>query len=113
MLKPVRNPGIESIAEIMKVMGETNRLHILQLLSKQGLCVCELTALCHMSQSNVSQHLFRLKSTDLVKERRNAQWIYYSLNEDNFPVIHDILNLLPLDPLDLSSLETLKGRSSC
>ena len=113
MLKPAGNPGIESIAEIMKVMGETNRLHILQLLSKQELCVCELTALCHMSQSNVSQHLFRLKSVGLVKERRNAQWIYYSLNEDNFPVIHDILNLLPLDPLDLSSLETLKGRSSC
>ena len=113
MLKPARNPNIETVAEIMKVIGETNRLHILQLLSKQELCVCELTALCHMSQSNVSQHLFRLKSAGLVKERRNAQWIYYSLNEDNFPIIHDILKLLPVDPLDLSGLETLKGHSSC
>ena len=113
MLKPVRNPGIESVAEIMKVIGETNRLHILQLLSMQELCVCELTELCQLTQSNVSQHLFRLKSAGLVKERRNAQWIYYSLNEDNFPIIHDILKLLPVNPLDLSIMETLKGRSSC
>lgn len=113
MLQPVRNPSTESIADIMKAIGDKNRLHILQLLSKQELCVCELTALCHMSQSNVSQHLSKLRSAGLVKERRNAQWIYYSLNNDNFPLINDILKLLPEDTIDLTDLEGLRKHSSC
>jgi ArsR family transcriptional regulator len=65
------------MADTFKVLGDPNRLHILSLISHQELCVCEITSILNISQSNASQHLARLRSVDLVKERRNAQWIYY------------------------------------
>ena len=103
----------EHIAEVMKAIGDKNRLHILSLLKKQELCVCEITALCHLSQSNVSQHLAKLRTTGLVKERRNAQWIYYSLNKSGFPLIMQILKLLPEQEEELSKIVSLKDHLEC
>jgi len=85
---------MELISDIFKVMGDVNRLHILLLLSDQELCVCEITSILKITQSNASQHLAKLRSARLVKERRNAQWIYYSLNPDTFPMIRDMLKTL-------------------
>ena len=103
----------EHIAEVMKAIGDKNRLHILSLLQKQELCVCEITALCHLSQSNVSQHLAKLRTAGLVKERRNAQWIYYSLNKSDFPLIMQILKLLPEQEEELSKIVSLKDHLEC
>lgn len=45
------------------------------------MCVCELTALLNVSQPAISQHLRKLKLLNIVKERKNGQWVYYSLRE--------------------------------
>ena len=82
MMHPQYRSDLLRMADILKVLGDPNRLHILSLISHQELCVCEITSILNISQSNASQHLARLRSVDLVKERRNAQWIYYSLNRD-------------------------------
>lgn len=113
MLQPIKDPSTESIAEIMKALGDKNRLHILSLLSGRELCVCEITAVCHLSQSNVSQHLAKLRSNGLVKERRDAQWVYYSLRDDRFPLIVEILKLLPETTEELSKRESLKNHPAC
>jgi ArsR family transcriptional regulator len=113
MMNSVKNTEEENIAEIMKAIGDKNRLHILSLLRMQELCVCEITSMCNLSQSNVSQHLAKLRSAGLVKERRNAQWIYYSLNTESFPIITEILKLLPEPEEDLSNMENVKNHSAC
>jgi ArsR family transcriptional regulator len=113
MLQSINDPSTENIAGIMKALGDKNRLHILSLLSKQELCVCEITAICHLSQSNVSQHLAKLRSIGLVREKRNAQWIYYSLNSESFPLISEILKLLPETGEELSELKNFKNHPSC
>ncbi|MEM0155223.1 MAG: metalloregulator ArsR/SmtB family transcription factor [Thermoplasmataceae archaeon] len=113
MTQTLKEQSIESVAGIMKAMGDKNRLHILSLLRERELCVCELTNICHLSQSNVSQHLAKLKSNGLVKERRNAQWVYYSLCDDRFPLIVEILKLLPETAEDLSKLENSRNHPAC
>ena len=113
MLQSIKDTSTENIAEIMKALGDKNRLHILSLLSRQELCVCEITAICHLSQSNVSQHLSKLRSTGLVKERRNAQWIYYSINSDTFPIVIEILKLIPETAEELSKLENFRNHPAC
>lgn len=113
MMQPGKKQDAEHIAEVMKALGDENRLHILSLLQKQELCVCEITALCHLSQSNVSQHLAKLRTTGLVKERRNAQWIYYSLNKNGFPLIMQILKLLPEQEEEHSELRNVKDHLEC
>lgn len=113
MMRPQFRSDLIRMAEIFKVLGDPNRLQILSLISRQELCVCEITSILNLSQSNVSQHLARLRSIDLVKERRNAQWIYYSLNQEAFPLITEILNSLPDMSSELKKIEDLQTHQKC
>ena len=113
MIHMVKNTVEKDVADIMKAMGDKNRLHILSLLRIQEFCVCDITSMCHLSQSNVSQHLAKLRSVGLVRERKNAQWTYYSLNTERFPIITEILKLLPELEEDISNIEHIKNHASC
>ena len=64
---------------LLKAMGNTHRLMILCQLSKGEKNVGELERIVGLSQSALSQHLARLRNDSLVKTRREAQTIYYSL----------------------------------
>ena len=47
------------------------------------MCVCDLAALTGVSESGVSHQLRRLKDLSLVKNRREAQTLYYSLDDEH------------------------------
>ncbi|MCB2099968.1 MAG: winged helix-turn-helix transcriptional regulator [Rhodobacterales bacterium] len=64
---------------LLKAMSNQHRLMILCQLTKGEKCVGELEEIIGLSQSALSQHLARLRRDDLVKTRRSAQTIYYSL----------------------------------
>lgn len=65
---------------ILKALSDETRLRILKLLlGRKELCVCELEAALDIPQSKVSRHLSILKNAELVEDRRNGVWIYYSL----------------------------------
>lgn len=72
---------LQSISILFKALGEPIRLKIVKLLSYQELCVCELEAVLNISQPRVSQHLKVLKRAGIVKERKERQKSYYSLDE--------------------------------
>jgi len=63
-----------------KALGEPTRLKIVKLLSLQELCVCELVAVLDISQPRVSQHLKVLKKAGLIRERKERQRCFYSLD---------------------------------
>ncbi len=65
---------------LLKAMGNERRLMILCHLAKGEKTVGQLEELVSLSQSALSQHLARLRRDRLVRTRRNAQSIYYSLN---------------------------------
>ena len=71
---------IKELAVLFKALGEPTRLKIVKLLSLQELCVCELVAVLDMSQPRVSQHLKVLKKAGLIRERRERQRCFYSLD---------------------------------
>jgi len=64
---------------LLKAIGDRSRLRILKMLEPGELCVCQMTAVLGLGTSTVSQHLFILKSSGLVQERRQGRWTYYSL----------------------------------
>ena len=76
---------------ILKAIANSNRLKILALLNKEELNVGKLEKYLNLSQSALSQHLAVLRKANIVKTRRNAQTIYYRL-ENN--LVRQILNLL-------------------
>ena len=65
---------------LLKAMSNERRLLILCHLSLGEKSVGELEELVGLSQSALSQHLARLRRDKLVRTRRSAQNIYYSLN---------------------------------
>jgi len=65
---------------LLKAMCNERRLLILCHLSQGERSVGELEDLVGLSQSALSQHLARLRNDNLVRTRRSAQNIYYSLN---------------------------------
>lgn len=88
---------IDQLAELFKVLGDKTRLTLFSLLKVRELCVCELTELLDVSQPAISQHLRKLKLLNLVKERKQGQWVYYSIRmpEENDFMFKAIIEQLP------------------
>lgn len=76
---------------LLKAMGNPHRLYVLHQLINGEKSVGELEKLLGLSQSALSQHLARLRWGKLVKTRRQAQTIYYSLEGDQATRIIDTL----------------------
>ncbi|MBQ8465058.1 MAG: winged helix-turn-helix transcriptional regulator [Alphaproteobacteria bacterium] len=87
----MNNLAISSGHFILRAMGNLRRLEILYALWKQEKSVGELEKLVGLSQSALSQHLAVLRQAGVVKTRRQAQTIFYSIKS---PVTSNILNIL-------------------
>lgn len=79
---------------LLKALANESRLMIMCNLSETELTVGQLNELIPLSQSALSQHLALLRRDGLVKTRRQAQTIYYSLVDGPasqvIGVLHDI-----------------------
>ena len=71
------------LAELFKVFGDSTRVKILYALFESELCVCDIAQLLGLSQSAVSHQLRVLKSSRLVKPRRDGKTVFYSLDDDH------------------------------
>ena len=78
------------LAEFFKVFGDSTRIRILYALRETELCVCDIANLLGLTQTAVSHQLRVLKSSKLVKARRNGKTVFYSLDDNH---IHNILDM--------------------
>jgi len=69
------------VIEIFKILSDTNRLRILNILYGKELCVCELEYLLGISQSNLSKHLRLMSQAGFLESRRQNKFAYYKINE--------------------------------
>ncbi|MGL6298010.1 MAG: ArsR/SmtB family transcription factor [Methanobacteriaceae archaeon] len=83
------NEEYGSISEIFKILGDYNRIRIINAINIEELCVCELSLVLDMSQSAISHQLRTLRANKIVKFRRENKKVYYSIN--NAKII-DIIN---------------------
>ena len=72
----------EDQARFLRCIGEPTRLQILKLLAGGERCVGELTDVLNKEQSLISHHLRALKECNIVKDRQEAQKIYYKLTDN-------------------------------
>src|SRR5688500_10544709 len=73
---------VDEAVETLKFLSDRNRLRILRALTRAETCVCDLIDELDLSQPLISYHLGKLKQFGLVRGRRDAQWVYYSLDPD-------------------------------
>ena len=66
-------------SRLFKALADKTRLKILMLLDIREMCVCEIMVALNLTQPTASHHLGILEGVELVKDRREGKWIFYSL----------------------------------
>ena len=77
------------LASLFKMFGDGTRIQILHALEQSEMCVCDLAVLLGVTKSAISHQLKALRLANLVKFRREAQIVYYSLADDHVKEILD------------------------
>lgn len=67
-------------AQLFHALSDETRLAVLDLLRAGERCVCDLQDDLDAAQSRLSFHLRVLREADLVRDRKEGRWSYYSLN---------------------------------
>lgn len=78
-----------ALASLFKMFGDGTRVQILHALEQNEMCVCDLAVLLGITKSAVSHQLKELRLANLVKFRKEAQVVYYSLADDHVKQIMD------------------------
>ncbi|KYK36284.1 MAG: winged helix-turn-helix transcriptional regulator [Theionarchaea archaeon] len=91
--------------KMLKALGDTTRLRILELLRNGKLCVCEIIPQIEASQSNISQHLRILRDAGIIElEKHGRENHYYVVNEKIFKIM-DLVNEAILETLKMQIAE--------
>lgn len=66
--------------DFFKILADETRLRCLTLIyENHELCVCELIHALELPQSKISRHLSLIKLNNLIVDRREGQWVFYSV----------------------------------
>lgn len=83
MEESYKDEAIYGLAELFKIFGDPTRIRILYVMLDKERCVNDIAGHLQMSQSSVSHQLRILKTSKLVKSRREGKSIYYSLDDEH------------------------------
>ena len=71
----------QTVADILKQLGDGSRIRIFWLLCHCEECVINLSAMVEMSSPAVSHHVKQLKAGGLIVSRRDGKEVYYKAAE--------------------------------
>jgi len=94
-------------SKVIKAMAHPVRLFIVDELSKNEKCVCELTQMIGLDMSTVSKHLSVLKNAGIVQDEKRGLKVYYKLR---MPCVLNFFNCVDTVIRDLAreQLELVK-----
>ena len=78
---------LTKLSELYKMFSDKTRIRILCVLLRRESCVSEICRELDMTQSAISHQLSTLKSSKLVKSRRDGKTIFYSLDDEHVEMI--------------------------
>lgn len=71
----------KQLAAPLSAIASPQRIAILLLIGKGEACVCHLEASLGWRQAYISQHLMALRKADILQDRREGRYIFYSLKD--------------------------------
>ncbi len=81
------------LSNILALAGNEVRLKILFLLEEEGeLCPCDLADILSMSIPAISQHLRKMKDGGIIKARKVAQTIFYSIEPKHLELLKPLFS---------------------
>ena len=82
------------IALLCKALSDSNRVKIVEMLSRGELCACKLLEAFQITQPTLSHHMKILCASGLVRARREGKWAHYSLDREKIEGLLDSLTAL-------------------
>jgi DNA-binding transcriptional ArsR family regulator len=74
---------VTALAETFRALSDPTRVRILDALSQDELCVCDLATLLGLTESAVSHQLRLLRNLRLVRARRDGRMMIYALDDQH------------------------------
>ncbi len=81
----------QDVCDVLQVFSHPVRLQILDELRTGEACVCHLQELVHRPQPYVSQQLGQLREAELVADRQDGLFVYYSLVDSDVERIVEVM----------------------
>jgi len=94
--QPAHQNDNRELARMLAILGEPNRLFLLDSIINGIQCNCELGKSLSLSPNLVSHHLSVLQEAGIInaaRDKNDARWIYYSLNEESSERIKELFNI--------------------
>lgn len=93
----MKDAELLNLSKLFKMFADTNRLAILDAISKKECSVNEISELVNMSQSAVSHSLALLKRNGIIVSRSVANKRYYSLKDEHIVNIFELAKVHALN----------------
>ncbi|WP_027108295.1 ArsR/SmtB family transcription factor [Lacticigenium naphthae] len=103
----------EKFSKIAKALSDPKRTQIVELVSCESLCACDLLGYFAMTQPSLSHHLKILKDADLLNVSKEGTWHHYSLNKSTLEDFQERTKEIVSGIIDCSCYEIVNGSSNC
>jgi DNA-binding transcriptional ArsR family regulator len=79
MMTSAAQADYKAQARILKALAHPSRLFIVDELSREERCVCELTDMIGVEMPTVSRHLSQLKAAGILEDEKRGAQVFYRL----------------------------------
>jgi len=98
----------DGLAKLLKSLSNPFRLEIIEMLSQGEKSVEAIVQITNLNFANASQHLQVLKNNNIVKSRKDKQYVYYSLISDEFLSLYH--HVVKYAVTEIAELEKIMNR---
>lgn len=98
----------DGLAKLLKALSNPFRLEIIEMLSQGEKSVEGIVQSTNLSVANASQHLQVLKNNNIVKSRKEKQYVFYSLINDDFLSVYQ--HIIKYAVNEIAELEKIMNR---
>ena len=93
---------------LFRSLADESRVRILHILmERKELCITDLEHILDFTQTKTSRHLVYLKNSGLVNTRKQDQWVFYSIREEVYDFISQVLSFVKKDPQLINDLSNI------
>jgi len=98
----------DGLAKMLKAISNPYRLEIIEMLSQGEKSVEGIVQSTSLTFANASQHLQILKNNNIVKARKEKQYVYYSIINDDFLSVYQ--HVIRYGSQEIAELEKIMNR---
>lgn len=94
----LKNFNLTLGSQIFKACADESRLRILHLIFENGeMCISDLERILEYTQAKTSRHLLYLKNSGILSFRRYNHWVFYSVKDEVYEIVNQILQFVRRD----------------